>query len=288
MSPRMALSGAQSLLIQYQFTVISWFALMVVALLFYHLLSDGDFSFLLTLGAVVRLFAFITLLVKMVLDKSADGLSGKTLIIYLFAFMARLTSILRFEGYLPYDSSGDWLYQAIEVAAMLSVAAAVFLYHSFANERNVRHDVFFGGSILPGQLSVLFLIIPAMLLALLFHPNLNGHFIADYSWTVACYVETFALVPQLVLFQRTSESVVSAYISNWAFALGVARLLHFFFWWKSHHELNDRESDYTFVGWMVIFMQFLQILMMIDFIYHFLKSAYKKQPMVIPSNLSNV
>lgn len=288
MSPRMALSGAQSLLVQHQFAFFSWFGLFVVALLFYHLLSDGDFSFLLTLGAVVRLFAFIVLLTKMVLDKSADGLSGKTLIIYLFAFMSRLTSILQFEGYLPYDSSGDWLYQTVEVLAMLCVAAAVFMYHTLATERNVKHDMFFGSGILPGQTSVLFLIVPCLLLAALFHPNLNGHFIADYSWTVACYVETFALVPQLVLFQRTTESVVSAYISNWTFALGVARLLHFIFWWNSHHELNDRGSDYTFVGWMIIFMQFLQILMMINFIYHFLKSAYKKQPMIMPSNLSNV
>ena len=123
-------SAVPDTLVKYQFTVISWFSMAVVALLFYHLLSDGDFSFLLTLGAVVRMFAFLLLVIKMVMDRNADGLSGKTLIIYLFVFLARLTSILRFEGYLPYDSSGDWLYQAVECLAMLSVCGAIYFYYT--------------------------------------------------------------------------------------------------------------------------------------------------------------
>lgn len=142
----------------------------------------------------------------------------------------------------------------------------------------------------------MFIVIPSALLALLFHPNLNGHFIADYSWTFACYLETFALIPQLVLFQRSGSgggpgfrtAKVSAYISNWVFALGVGRLLHFFFWWWSHHELNDRDSDSTSIGWMVLLMQLGQIIIMIDFIYHFLTSSYKQRPMEMPANLSNV
>ncbi len=35
-------------------------------------------------------------------------------------------------------------------------------------------------------------------------------------------------------------------------------------------------------------MQFGQILIMLDFLYYFIKSAYKRQPMEMPSNLSNV
>ena len=101
------------------------------------------------------------------------------------------------------------------------------------------------------------------------------------------------VVLQLVLFQRSgrggrSTVVVSAYVSNWAFALGVARLLHFIFWWKSHHELNDRDADTTAVGWLVLVMQAGQIIIMLDFIYYFLKSSYKKEPMEMPANLSNV
>ena len=190
------LSGAQSLMVAHQFTIISWFGLCVLALVFYHLLSDGDFSFLLTLGSVVRMFAFFILLIKLY-SEGPEGVSGKTLLLYLVAFVSRLSSILQFEGYLPYDSSGDWLYQLIEVTAMLFVCAAIYFFHTKADDRVKHQDSFFFGQYLPGNLSILALIIPCALLALIFKPNLNGHFFADYSWTVACYVETFALVPQV-------------------------------------------------------------------------------------------
>lgn len=288
--------AAQSLIVKHQFTVISWFGLLVLALVFYHLLSDGDFSFLLTLGAITRTFAFFILFMKMLTEKTVDGVSGKTLYLYAIVFISRLTSILRFEGYLPYDSSGDWLYQTVEVIALVIILLCIYFYRSLATDGAKMQDKFIGNMpILSGPASLVIIIIPVALLALAFHPNLNGHFVADYTWTFACYLETFALLPQLILFNRSGSrrgssrtSVVSAYIANWTFALGVGRLLHFFFWWFSHHELNDRDGDETAVGWLVLVMQIGQIMIMLDFLYYFLKSAYRKQPMEMPSNLSNV
>ena len=284
----------QSMIVNYQFSVIAWFAIGVAATVIYHTLSDQDFSFLLTLGAIVQMCAFLMLLVKTFLEGGADGLSGKTLYLYLLAFLSRLVSTLPFEGYLPYDKTGDWLYQTVEVVTVLFVAVGIYQFHTKASEHARRQDAFLGESVLPHGLNVLFIIVPTAILALIFHPNLNGHFLADYSWTFACYLETFALVPQLVLFQRSGSGSgirtarVSAYISSWVFALGVGRLLHFFFWWWSHHELNDRDDDSTTVGWLVLLMQLGQIIIMIDFIYHFITSSYKKQPMELPANLSNV
>lgn len=34
----------------------------------------------------------------------------------------RLTSILVYEGYLPFDKSGDWFYQATEILSLAEVA----------------------------------------------------------------------------------------------------------------------------------------------------------------------
>jgi hypothetical protein len=130
MSPRAALQGAQSTIVKHQFTAILWFALIVVTLIFYHVLSDGDFSFLLTLGSVVRLFAFLVVVLKLLTTGSAEGLSGKTLYLYAVAFASRLTSILRFEGYLPYDKSGDWLYQTVELLTLVFVLVCIYLFHS--------------------------------------------------------------------------------------------------------------------------------------------------------------
>jgi len=112
----------------------------------------------------------------------------------------------------------------------------VLIFQATSSAR--RRDAFFGGHLLPhSDLSIFFIFIPCFLLALIFHPNLNAHAVADISWTVACYVETFALIPQLVVFQRSGRgggggtARLSAYVSNWVFALGIARLLHFGFWY---------------------------------------------------------
>jgi len=93
----------------------------------YHVLSDGDFSFLLTLGGLTRLMGFFFLLTKMVTERSCSGVSLKTLELYALIFLARLSSILFYEGYLPYDSSGDWFYQFVEIVSLILVGVLIFL-----------------------------------------------------------------------------------------------------------------------------------------------------------------
>lgn len=42
--------------------------------------------------------------------KSCQGISVKMLEVYLLVQFGRLVAIVPFEGYLPFDKSGDWLY----------------------------------------------------------------------------------------------------------------------------------------------------------------------------------
>lgn len=51
---------------------------------------------------------------------SAQGISAKMLEIYFLLHCCRLYAIVPFEGYLPFDKSGDWFYQANEVFACMS------------------------------------------------------------------------------------------------------------------------------------------------------------------------
>ncbi len=74
------------------------------------------------------------------------GISLKTLQAYALIFAARLSSILVrpavrwatgiimmlcclqiYEGYLPFDRSGDWFYQACEIIALLQVLSLIVL-----------------------------------------------------------------------------------------------------------------------------------------------------------------
>ena len=54
----------------------------------------------------------------------AKGVSRKTLIMYVFVFLPRLVSIVRHEGYLPYDRSGDFIYHVAEGGSLALASAA--------------------------------------------------------------------------------------------------------------------------------------------------------------------
>lgn len=72
------------------------------------------------------LTSFVVLLVKVAYLKNVAGISLKTLQAYAIVFVFRLCSILIYEGYLPYDKSGDWFYQACEVTGLLLVCVLIY------------------------------------------------------------------------------------------------------------------------------------------------------------------
>lgn len=49
---------------------------------------------------------------------------------------------------------------------------------------------------------MVYLAAPCFVLAVLFHPGLNSHFLADTTWAFSMYLESVAMLPQLVMFQK--------------------------------------------------------------------------------------
>ena len=103
-----------------------WAGFITSSLVVYFMFSSGDFSFLLTYAAFMRCFGFGLLNFKMWTSRSAKGVSLKTLEVYALTFLVRLLSIMRHQGYLPYDKSGDWFYHVIEILSLLFAALAIF------------------------------------------------------------------------------------------------------------------------------------------------------------------
>ncbi len=172
------------------FNVIMYFSVLVFIFFVYHFISDGDFSFLLTLGSVIKLFGFIMLLVRVVKDKSASGLSLKTQVLYALVFASRCISIFIYEGYKPFDRSGDWLYQVVELFSFF-LAMAVILVTSlmYKNTYDKDEDSFGRNNMIPHQFSPVFIVVPCLLLAMVIHPSLNKNFFTDVAWTFAMYLE---------------------------------------------------------------------------------------------------
>lgn len=262
--------------------VLIWAGFFTVSLFVYFVLSGGDFSFLMTYGAMSRMFGFGILNVKTFKSQRATGISAKTLQLYCIVFFFRLTSIIRHEGYLPYDKSGDWLYHLIEIMALVFTASALYgCLGPFKSTYQADCDKFGEFNVKPGYGAV-YLAAPILIVAIVLHPSLNADFFSDVAWTYAMYLESVALIPQLYMFQKQSNGVVELLTAHFVAALGFGRIMEFVFWIYSYRELAT-SSGSTLPGYLAIISQFAQLVLMVDFFWYYVTAVKNATPLVLPS-----
>lgn len=170
-----------------------WLPFVGIGFLLFWLFSDWDFSLLLTTSSLTSMFAFLMVCLKIEHNKSVRGVSLKMFECYFVLLACRLCSIIPFQGYLPLDKSGDWLYQTIEMISLGLVGTIIYMCrkrypHSYAKDSDIfKHH---------------FLALGCLVLALILHPHLNAFMPADVCWTFALYLESMAVLPQLFMFQK--------------------------------------------------------------------------------------
>lgn len=269
---------AKAFLMSHQETVNCWGGFVALVLLVFFFFSNGDFSFLLTLSSLVGMFAFLVVVMKVESEKTAKGVSLKMMECYMCVCLGRLCAIVPFEGYLPFDSSGDWLYQLVEVITFCLAGSIVYMCR-------FRYQ----GSYDPScdTLNHFYLIAPCAVFALLFHPSLNAFMPSDIAWAFALYLESVAVLPQLFMFQRAGQ--VEPWTAHFLAAQAVAKLISFIFWATSYTELSDPDHPLkSHVGNWVMLMQLVQICVMGDFIYHYVRCLKQGIPISLLLHAENV
>merc|ERR1719316_1722703 len=134
-------------------------AFFATAFTIFWVFSSGDFSFLLTLSSLVSMFSFLMVAMAIESGKTVKGVSLKMMECYILVFFTRLTAIIPFEGYLPFDKSGDWLYQVCEAFGLCLAGSIVYCCRvQYPSEYNADTD----------NLNHLFLAGPALAIALIF------------------------------------------------------------------------------------------------------------------------
>lgn len=266
--------------------VYIWAGFFTASLVVYSFLSGGDFSFLMTYGAMSRMFGFGILNVKTFKSQRATGVSAKTLQLYCIVFFFRLTSIIRHEGYLPYDKSGDWLYHFIEIMALVFSASALYgCMGPFKSTYQADCDKFGEFNVPPGYGAV-YLAVPVFIVSLLIHPNLNADLLSDVAWTYAMYLESLAMIPQLYMFQKQATGVVELLTAHFVAALGFGRVMEFIFWAYSYHELATSSGSKA-PGYLALLSQFLQLVLMVDFFWYYATAVRNSAPLVLPTTSSS-
>eukprot|EP00916_Digyalum_oweni_P008779 GHVL01014645.1.p1 GENE.GHVL01014645.1~~GHVL01014645.1.p1 ORF type:complete len:348 (+),score=32.88 GHVL01014645.1:132-1175(+) len=265
---------------RHQTQIPVWMCCSVFILCFYHMCSDGDYSFLLTVGSVIGTVSFSVLLLKIISSQNMSGISLQMMICYAVLTASRLCSILFYESYLPFDRSGDIVYRVAEVLNCIAASYIVYLGTSGSKySRTVNHD--------SDIVKSYWLAIPSFLLAVLFHPNLNGFAPSDIAWTFGLNLESVAVLPQLFLFNQQKK--VEPATTHFLAAQSLSRLMTFMFWWWSWQELNDASHPLrAYVGLWVLITQLAQLLVLCDFIYSYVMTIIRGgnfQDMLIPTTI---
>lgn len=258
-----------------------WLGIVLIILFVYLFLSSGEFSFLLVISAICQTASFFIIAQKVYNFQNTSGLSLNCLICYLIVMSTRLTSTLFYNGYLPSDSAGDWFYQLCEIASLLLVIVNILFITKYykENAENENDD----------SIDYKYLAIPALILALLVHTNLNSNIITDVCWSFSMYLEGVAIYPQLHLF-TVKKAQIEPYTSHYVSLQGLHRLLTLIFWYYTYDELNEESEDsysffHTYTGYALILSQLIQLILMLDFYYYYFKSLFKGEKMSINSDI---
>lgn len=256
--------------------VIFWFCGIIFTLLIFLFISSKDYSFLLVLSALVQMLGFAIIIIKVTHFQSCSGLSVNSFISYSILLSARLSSNLFYTSYLPMDAAGDWFYQFTEIISLICCIGLILyvkVYYKETADRSIDLVDFY------------YLALPAFALAMLIHTSLNGFWFTDVLWTFSMYLEGVAVFPQIVLFVN-KKGQIESYTSHYVALCGLSRLLSLMFWWDTFPELNVYNAySYSlfshYSGYFIIVSQLIQLVIMGDYYYYYLKSVLKGEQMII-------
>lgn len=278
------LSDPQNLLFEFQRKkndVFLWIGFVIFTLLVYIFISSKTFSFFLVLSVLSQFFSFFIVTYKVWLYQNSSGLSLNTMKCYLIIIISRLSSTMFYYGYLPSDDAGDWFYQLCEVLTVIFIVIIILFITKLFKETSETEN--------EDQIDYKYLLLPAFILALLVHTGLNRNFFTDVAWSFSMYLESVSIYPQLFLFQKKGGQIES-HTSHYVSLQGLSRLFSLIFWWYTYSELNSEMDDsysafHSYTGYFIIGSQIIQIIIMGDFYYYYIKAILKGEKMSISNDI---
>lgn len=259
---------------------VFWIAIIVASLIIYLCLSSKEFSFFLVLSAIFQMSSFLIILMQVHNYQNSSGISLNSMYCYLIIMITRLSSTLFYNGYLPSDTTGDWFYQFCELISLGCIGTIIFFIKRLYRETSDTELDY---------VDYKYLFLPSLIVAFLVHTSLNNNILTDIAWSCSMYLEAVAIYPQLYLFQ-TKGGQIESYTSHYVSLQGLSRLMSLIFWYYTYEELNEEMEDsyslfHSYTGFFLIASQAIQLILMVDFYYYYIKSLYKGEAFTISNNI---
>jgi ER lumen protein retaining receptor len=244
-------------------TIAVYAVFVTVAVLVYHWIAEGEFSAVLTLSAIFQCLAFCLLGVQ-ALAGTTQGISVKSLQLDALALACRLSSTTWLQGYLPFDSTGDYLYQCFDV---LSLAMVLWLLYRVLSIQKETYENDEDG--LPAWPFA----VASLVLAGLFHGDLNDRPLFDTLWMCGLFVSAVAVLPQLWMMTRSRASI-PALTSHFVAVMAFSRILSGSYMWYAHSEITCEPwiGNFQHAGYAILAAHAVHLLLLGDFAYFYCKN----------------
>jgi hypothetical protein len=228
-----------------------------------------------TLSAAFQTLGLSLLLLQVFRRRGVSSVSVRTLYLYALVLCFRLYATSLYQGYRPVDRSGDYLYQLIEGVSLVIVAVTICKMKMGHVDDYPANDT----------CNALALVALAAICAYLVHPNLNEEYAPDVSWTFALYLESVAMLPQLFLLTKLGGEIESSQ-GHYMACTFVSRALMLRFWLKCYAEISGHrtkkdEEPIKLAGLGVIGSQVLQLVLLADFMYIYVKNLRSSRKLVL-------
>merc|ERR1719487_1810663 len=242
--------------------LMSWLGFVVVGTWVYHEIAEKEFTAILTLSVMVQALAFNFLQMQISESKNVAGISGKALTMHAIKLCCRLGSSLFLDGYLPTDQSGDWIYQLGDVLSLFMVLQILYFVYG-------AHKVSYQSE--ADTLDIRNLVMGAVVLAVLIHPDMNSWAPMDIVWTTHLYVDAIAMVPQLWMISRMGGEV-KGFTAHYIAATTLSNFLSGLFWFFAAPDLVEDENSFNIAGLAINGAHVVQMLLLLDFGYYYGKA----------------
>merc|ERR1719454_1868199 len=225
---------------------------------------DLGLSTFITLGVAIQCFAYSCLRLKISQQRSVAGISAQTLILQAASFALRLCSTTWLKGYIPVDGTGDWLYQALDVAALLIVLNILHcIFKSHRSTYQEEHD---------GNFKVEIIALACFVVAVFVHPDLNNRPVFDTLWATALYIDVFAMLPQLAMMSKV-KGEIEPLTSHFVGATALSRAVTLIFWYHGFAELAPLDGSFNLSGWAILGAHVVQSLLLCDFLFYYIRAC---------------
>ena len=201
---------------------------------------------------VLHLISYYFILHKIITSKNASGISLKSQELSLIVFLTRYADII-------WDHSSVYN-TGMKIMLTLSTVLVIYAvrYFNYPNKAYEKNKDSF---------STIILLAPSLAISATLMRVHHDPTIFEYFWTFSICLESVSILPQLYLLAKAGcvENLTSHYVAF----LGAYRALYVANWLYRKHQYNYDTPTIVWTSGLI------QIVLYIDFFYHYCKSKHK-------------